>query len=95
VFNIDGEQWALDLRQGSGSVSKGAPAEKPDLTLTISDENFVKLVMGKLNPQQVGRPMCMYLSGLQLVVCRVLNVHCDCHAGHGSSWSWASSTRSR
>lgn len=52
VFNIDGEQWALDLRQGSGSVSKGAPAEKPDLTLTISDENFVKLVMGKLNPQQ-------------------------------------------
>jgi putative sterol carrier protein len=53
VFNIDGEQWALDLRQGSGSVSKGAPAEKPDLTLTISDENFVKLVMGKLNPQQV------------------------------------------
>jgi 3-hydroxyacyl-CoA dehydrogenase/3a,7a,12a-trihydroxy-5b-cholest-24-enoyl-CoA hydratase len=53
VFNVDGEQWALDLRQGSGSVSKGAPAEKPDLTLTISDENFVKLVMGKLNPQQV------------------------------------------
>ncbi|WIA40729.1 hypothetical protein OEZ86_004418 [Tetradesmus obliquus] len=52
VFNIDGEQWALDLRQGSGSVSKGAPSEKPDLTLTISDENFVKLVMGKLNPQQ-------------------------------------------
>jgi putative sterol carrier protein len=53
VFNIDGEQWALDLRQGSGSVSKGAPSEKPDLTLTISDENFVKLVMGKLNPQHV------------------------------------------
>lgn len=55
VFNIDGEQWALDLREGSGSVTKGAPAEKPDLTLTISDENFAKLVMGKLNPQQVNR----------------------------------------
>ncbi len=53
VFNIDGEQWALDLREGKGSVNKGAPADKPDLTLTISDENFVKLVMGKLNPQQV------------------------------------------
>eukprot|EP00878_Enallax_costatus_P003979 GHUV01004201.1.p2 GENE.GHUV01004201.1~~GHUV01004201.1.p2 ORF type:complete len:129 (+),score=40.24 GHUV01004201.1:99-485(+) len=54
VFNIEGDQWTLDLRpeSGSGSVKKGAPAEKPDLTLTISDDNFVKLVMGKLNPQQ-------------------------------------------
>lgn len=55
VFNIDGDQWALDLRSGPGTVSKGAPADKPDLTLTISDENFVKLVMGKLSPQQVRR----------------------------------------
>lgn len=56
MFNIDGDQWTLDLRpeSGKGSVMKGAPSDKPDLTLTISDENFVKLVMGKLNPQQVG-----------------------------------------
>lgn len=62
VFNIDGDQWTLDLRpeSGKGSVKKGAPEEKPDLTLTISDENFVKLVMGKLNPQQVG---CKFNTG--------------------------------
>ena len=35
-------------------ILQGPPQnEKPDLTLTVSDENFAKLVMGKLNPQQV------------------------------------------
>lgn len=53
VFDVDGTQWALDLREGSGSVTKGKPEEKADLTLTISDANFAQLVMGKLNPQQV------------------------------------------
>jgi putative sterol carrier protein len=53
VFDIDGEKWTLDLTPGSRSVKKGAPEGKPDLTLTISDENFVKLVMGKIGPQQV------------------------------------------
>ncbi len=53
VFDIDGEKWTLDLTPGSRSVKKGAPEGKPDLTLTISDENFVKLVMGKMGPQQV------------------------------------------
>lgn len=52
VFNIDGDLWTLDLRDAPGSVFQGSPSDKPDLTLTISDENFVKLVMGKLSPQQ-------------------------------------------
>eukprot|EP00884_Botryococcus_braunii_P021118 jgi/Botrbrau1/7690/Bobra.0159s0128.1 len=53
VFDIDGEKFTLDLRPGKKpSVSKGAPTDKADLTLTISDENFVKLVMGKMGPQQ-------------------------------------------
>jgi SCP-2 sterol transfer family len=58
VFHIDGEQWTLDLRPDSEkkSVRKGGPAEgaKPDLELTISDANFVAMVMGKLGPQKVG-----------------------------------------
>ena len=53
VFDIDGEKWTLDLTPGSRGVKHGAPDGKPDLTLTISDENFVKLVMGKMGPQQV------------------------------------------
>jgi putative sterol carrier protein len=52
VFDIDGQQWSLDLRSGSGSLSKGAPSDKPDITLTMTDANFAQLVAGKLNPQQ-------------------------------------------
>lgn len=58
MFKIDDEEWTLDLRSGKGKVSKGGPGEdKPDLTLTVSDDNFVKLVMGKIGPQQV--MLCM------------------------------------
>jgi hypothetical protein len=53
VFDIDGDHFSLDLREGNGSLTKGKPDEKPDLTLTMTDANFVQLVMGKLNPQQV------------------------------------------
>ena len=54
LFKIDDAEWTLDLRSGKGKVSKGgAGSDKPDLTLTISDDNFVKLVMGKMGPQQV------------------------------------------
>ncbi|KAK9864927.1 hypothetical protein WJX84_010474 [Apatococcus fuscideae] len=56
LFKIDGEEWTLDLRPetGTGSISKGPAPKgfKPDLTLTISDDNFVKLVAGKIGPQQ-------------------------------------------
>ena len=57
LFKIDGDEWALDLRSGKGKLTKGSAEgdTKPDLTLTISDENFAKLVMGKLGPQQVHR----------------------------------------
>jgi putative sterol carrier protein len=54
VLKIDDDQWTLDLRKGTkGSLQRGVPADKPDLTLTVSDDNFAKLVMGKMNPQQV------------------------------------------
>lgn len=56
LFKIDGAEWTLDLRPDSQpSVEEGPPPAdvKPDLTLTISDDNFGKLVMGKLGPQQV------------------------------------------
>lgn len=48
-------EWTLDLRQGqTPSLVEGAPREgSPDLTLTISDDNFAKLVSGKLGQQQV------------------------------------------
>ncbi len=53
---------------------QGSPKddEKADITLTLSDANFVQLVMGKLNPQQVmrresqGRGMMAQLTSYRL-----------------------------
>ena len=63
VFEIDGEKWSLDLRVGSGALTKGAPEEKADLTLTVTDANFAQLVMGKLNPQQAFLMRKLKISG--------------------------------
>ena len=66
VFDIDGEKWTLDLRPGQRKVTQGAPEGKPDLTLTISDDNFVKLVSGKMGPQQArarSNPSCALVRG--------------------------------
>lgn len=53
-FNIkpDGV-WTVSLKKGAeGAVHAGAPKQgKPDLTLTVSDDDFVKLADGKLNAQ--------------------------------------------
>lgn len=47
------KEWTMDLK-GAPSVYEGTPKEgkKPNTTLTISDEDFVQLALGKLNPQQ-------------------------------------------
>jgi putative sterol carrier protein len=65
VFSIDGETQTLDLREGKGETYKGLPknGEKPELTLTISDDNFAKLVMGKLGPQQAFLMRKLKISG--------------------------------
>ena len=44
--------WTLDLKNGSGAVSKGATDLTADVTLIISDKNFVELTQGHLNPQE-------------------------------------------
>lgn len=46
--------WLLDLKNGSGSiveVTDAAAAPKADTTFLLSDDNFVSLATGKLNPQ--------------------------------------------
>eukprot|EP00500_Bicosoecida_sp_ms1_P000341 CAMPEP_0203806428 /NCGR_PEP_ID=MMETSP0115-20131106/471_1 /ASSEMBLY_ACC=CAM_ASM_000227 /TAXON_ID=33651 /ORGANISM="Bicosoecid sp, Strain ms1" /LENGTH=99 /DNA_ID=CAMNT_0050715085 /DNA_START=37 /DNA_END=332 /DNA_ORIENTATION=- len=51
-FNVTpGGVWSIDLKNGSGSVTAAA-APKADLTITISDDDFVALSQEKLNPQQ-------------------------------------------
>jgi putative sterol carrier protein len=51
LFEVGSQKWTLDLSSGAGSLKQGEEGA-PDLTLTMTDENFAKLVSGKLNPQQ-------------------------------------------
>jgi putative sterol carrier protein len=41
----------LDLKNGTGSLNKSAEG-KPDITLTLSEADFLDLSTGKLNAQQ-------------------------------------------
>ncbi|XP_034759301.2 peroxisomal multifunctional enzyme type 2 isoform X1 [Acipenser ruthenus] len=45
-------QWTIDLKNGSGLLYKGAPQAKADVTFSLSDEDFMEVVLGKLNPQK-------------------------------------------
>merc|ERR1711990_310694 len=42
--------YAIDLKNGQGKTTKGAP-EKADATFTMTDDDFFNVCMGKLNPQ--------------------------------------------
>lgn len=52
-FDITGDgggQWHIVIANGDATVHTGV-AENPSITITISAENFVSLVQGKLNGQ--------------------------------------------
>lgn len=46
----NGGTWTVDLTTPGGKVTAGAAANA-NCTVTMEDENFVKLVTGQLNPQ--------------------------------------------
>ncbi|XP_043103140.1 peroxisomal multifunctional enzyme type 2 [Puntigrus tetrazona] len=43
-------EWTIDLKTGRGSLHRGA--SEADVTFSVSDEDFMEVVMGKLNPQK-------------------------------------------
>lgn len=52
---------AIDLKNSSGSLHKGPYSGKVDVTFTVSDEDFMEVVQGKLNPQKVTQSSDMNL----------------------------------
>ncbi|XP_062854978.1 peroxisomal multifunctional enzyme type 2 [Trichomycterus rosablanca] len=45
-------QWTIDLKTEKGALHKGPHSGKADVTFTVSDEDFMDVVTGKLNPQK-------------------------------------------
>ncbi|XP_040277610.1 peroxisomal multifunctional enzyme type 2 [Bufo bufo] len=45
-------QWTIDLKNGSGEVYRGKARGRADTSFTLSDQDFIDLVQGKLNPQK-------------------------------------------
>lgn len=45
-------QWTIDLKNGSGEVYRGNVRGRADTTFTLSDQDFMDLVLGKLNAQK-------------------------------------------
>ncbi|GFR93708.1 non-specific lipid-transfer protein-like [Elysia marginata] len=52
VKNSSGQQvtWTVDVKNGNGSIKLNSN-DKADTTIVMTDENLVKLMQGKLNPQ--------------------------------------------
>ncbi|KAG8516729.1 Peroxisomal multifunctional enzyme type 2, partial [Galemys pyrenaicus] len=45
-------KWTIDLKTGSGQVYQGPAKSSADVTFTLSDEDFMEVVLGKLDPQK-------------------------------------------
>nr|XP_020766542.1 peroxisomal multifunctional enzyme type 2 [Odocoileus virginianus texanus] len=45
-------KWTIDLKTGSGKVYQGPAKGSADVTITLSDDDFMEVVLGKLDPQK-------------------------------------------
>jgi len=53
VFIIDKDTYVVDLKNGNGSLSRGAPKSEPEgsVSITVNSGDFADIVTGKLDPQ--------------------------------------------
>jgi len=52
VLSDPASTWALDLKNGAGSLTQGN-ADKPDVSLALADADFMSLALGEADPQKL------------------------------------------
>lgn len=45
-------KWTVDLKNGTGEVYQGPAKGSADVTITLSDDDFIGVVLGKVDPQK-------------------------------------------
>eukprot|EP01115_Flamella_aegyptia_P008531 TRINITY_DN3562_c0_g1_i1.p1 TRINITY_DN3562_c0_g1~~TRINITY_DN3562_c0_g1_i1.p1 ORF type:complete len:229 (+),score=69.38 TRINITY_DN3562_c0_g1_i1:29-715(+) len=68
----ESKSWCVDLKNGEGSVKAEAPT-KADCTITIADDDYVNLILGKTNGQQLFMQGKLKISG-NMAMAMKLNV---------------------
>jgi putative sterol carrier protein len=69
----NGGTWSLDLTVPGGKVSEGSTG-KANCTITMEDENFVKLISGQLNPQMAFMTGKLKVAGNMGLALKLTNV---------------------
>ncbi len=69
----NGGTWSLDLTVPGGKVSTGSTG-KANCTITMEDENFVKLVSGQLNAQMAFMTGKLKVAGNMGLALKLTNV---------------------
>lgn len=68
-----GGTWSLDLKTPGGKVVEGSTGSA-DCTITMEDENFVKLISGQLNPQMAFMTGKLKVAGNMGLALKLTNV---------------------
>jgi 3-hydroxyacyl-CoA dehydrogenase/3a,7a,12a-trihydroxy-5b-cholest-24-enoyl-CoA hydratase len=73
IFVVGNDTWVVDLKNGSGSVSKGAPGKELDgsCTLTAEPEVFVQIIEGKLDAQSAWASGKLTLDGNMMIAMKL------------------------
>lgn len=51
VFNVDGSNFFIDLKNGKGQVGIGSSPQAPDITILVADNDFEALATGQMKGQ--------------------------------------------
>ncbi|XP_072050922.1 peroxisomal multifunctional enzyme type 2-like isoform X3 [Amphiura filiformis] len=68
-------QWTIDLKKGA-SVYRGEPkgGVKPDVTLTVEDEDFIALAMGQLRPETAYSERRVKIKGRVILLTKLMHL---------------------